>query len=145
MLFFTSFLANSNETTLNAYETTTSATTSTESDINTYDVNNSDVNISETLALNSLTSSADVESTRKWVFLVSWSPGPSLKNSEWKCWFHPLFLHFFSSIFLKIICVLTLMPTVFGKCQAKIICILIYQNFLCLHIIFLTQAGLAYL
>ena len=101
LLFFTSFLANSNETTLNAYETTTSATTSTESDVNTYDVNNSDVNISETLALNSLTSSVDVESTRKWVFLVSWSPGPSLKNSEWKHWFHPLFLHFFSSIFFK--------------------------------------------
>ena len=75
MLFSISFLANSDETTLNAYETTTSATTSTESDVNTYDVNNSDVNIpdvnnsdvniSETLALNSLPSSADVESTRK--------------------------------------------------------------------------------
>ena len=75
LLFSISFLANSDETTSNAYETTTSTTTSTESDVNTYDVNNSDVNtpdvnnsdvnISETLALNSLTSSADVESTRK--------------------------------------------------------------------------------
>ena len=33
MLF--SFLANSNETTLNAYETASSTTTSTESDVNT--------------------------------------------------------------------------------------------------------------
>ena len=33
----------------------------------------------------------------------------------------------------------------FGKCQPKIINMLIYQNFLRLHIIFLTQAGLAYL
>ena len=70
LLFAISFLANSHETTSNAYETTTSTNTSTESDVNTYDVNipvvnNSDVNISETLALNSLPSSADVESTGK--------------------------------------------------------------------------------
>ena len=65
LLFSISFLANSDETTLNAYETTTSTTTSTESDVNTYGVNNSDVNISETLALNSLPSSANVESTHK--------------------------------------------------------------------------------
>ena len=89
LLFSISFLANSDETTSNAYENTTSTTTSTESDVNTYDINNSDVNIpdvnnsvdddlseidvtiSETLTLNSLPSSADVESTRKWVFLVS--------------------------------------------------------------------------
>ena len=45
LLFSIFFLANSDETTLNAYETTTSTTTSTESDVNTYDVNNSDVNI----------------------------------------------------------------------------------------------------
>ena len=74
LLFSISFLANSNETTSNAYETTTSTTASTESDVNTYDLNNSDVNIpdvnnsdeniSEILALNSLTLSADVESTR---------------------------------------------------------------------------------
>ena len=44
LLFSISFLANSDETTSNAYETTTSTTTSTESDVNTYDVNNSDVN-----------------------------------------------------------------------------------------------------
>ena len=66
---------------MNAYENTNSTTASTESDVNTYDVNNSDANIpdvnnsdatiSETLALNSLPSSADVESTRKSVFLVS--------------------------------------------------------------------------
>ena len=70
LLFAISFLANSHETTSNAYETTTSTNASTESDVNTYDVNipvvnNSDVNISETLALNSLPSSADVESTGK--------------------------------------------------------------------------------
>ena len=75
LLFSISFLANYDEATSNAYETTTSRTTSTKSDVNTYDVNNSDVNIpdvnksdvniSETLALNSLPSSADVESTRK--------------------------------------------------------------------------------
>ena len=66
MLFSIYFLANSNETASNAYETTTSTTTSTESDVNTYDINNSDVNIpdvnnsdvsiSETLTLNSLPS-----------------------------------------------------------------------------------------
>ena len=44
LLFSISFLANSDETTSNAYETTTSTTISTESDANTYDVNNSDVN-----------------------------------------------------------------------------------------------------
>ena len=81
LLFSISFLAGSDETTSNAYETTTSTTTSTESHVNIYDINNSDVNIpdvnnsdgtiSETLTLNSLPSSADVESTRKWVFLVS--------------------------------------------------------------------------
>ena len=75
LLFSISFLANSDETTSNAYETITSTTTSTESDVNNYDVNNSDVNIpdvnnsnvnvSETLALNSLLSSADAEGTRK--------------------------------------------------------------------------------
>ena len=75
LLFSISFLANSDETTSNAYETITSTTTSTESDVNNYDVNNSDVNIpdlnnsnvnvSETLALNSLLSSADAESSRK--------------------------------------------------------------------------------
>ena len=65
LLFSISFLANSDETTLNAYETTTSTTASTEPDVNTYGVNNSDVNISETLALNSLPSSANVESTHK--------------------------------------------------------------------------------
>ena len=76
LLFSFSFLANSDETTLNAYETTTSTTTSTESDVNTYNVNNFDVNIpdannsdiiniSETLALSSLPPSADVESTRR--------------------------------------------------------------------------------
>ena len=75
LLFSISFLVNSDETTSNAYETTTSTTTSTESDVNTYDVNNSEVyipdvnnsnvNISETFALNSLPSLADVESTRK--------------------------------------------------------------------------------
>ena len=65
LLFSISFLANSDETTLNAYETTTSTTASTESDVNTYGVNNSDVNISETLVLNSLPSSANVESTHK--------------------------------------------------------------------------------
>ena len=68
--FSISFLGNSDETTSNTYENTTSTTTSTESDVHTYDVNssdvnNSDVNISETLALNSLPSSADVESTHK--------------------------------------------------------------------------------
>ena len=72
LLFFCiSFLANSDETISNAYETTTSTT---ESDVNTYDINNSDINIadvnnsdvnlSETLALNSLPS-ADVESPHK--------------------------------------------------------------------------------
>ena len=75
LLFSISFLANSDETTSNAYETITSTTTSTESDVNNYDVNNSDgnipdvtnsnVNVSETLALNSLLSSADAEGTRK--------------------------------------------------------------------------------
>ena len=35
------------------------------SDVYIHDVNNSDVNISETLALNSLPSSADMQSTRK--------------------------------------------------------------------------------
>ena len=75
ILFSISFLANSDVTTSNVYETTTSTTTSTESDVNTYDVNNSDVNIpdgdnsdvniSETLALNSLPSSDDLESTHK--------------------------------------------------------------------------------
>ena len=75
LLFSISFLANSDETTSNAYETITSTTTSTESDVNNYDVNNSDVNIpdlnnsnvnvSETLALNSWLSSADAESSRK--------------------------------------------------------------------------------
>ena len=85
LLFSISFLVNSDETTSNEYETTTSTTTSTESDVNSYDVNNSDVNsydvnnsdvnipdvknsdvnICQTLALNSLPSSADVESTRK--------------------------------------------------------------------------------
>ena len=74
LLFSIPFLANSDEKTSNAYETTTSTTASTESDVNTYDVNNSDVNIpdannsnvtiSETLTLNSLPSSAYVESTR---------------------------------------------------------------------------------
>ena len=74
LLFSISFLANSDETTSNAFETITSTTTSTKSDVNTYDVNNSDVNIPhvnntdvniyETLAsLNSLRSSTDVEST----------------------------------------------------------------------------------
>ena len=65
LLFFISFSVNSDETTSNAYETTTSTNTSTESNVNTYDVNIPDVNISETLALNSLPSSADVENTRK--------------------------------------------------------------------------------
>ena len=75
LLFSIFFLVNSDETTSNAYETATSETTSTESDVNTYDVNNSEVyipdvnnsnvNISETFALNSLPSLADVESTRK--------------------------------------------------------------------------------
>ena len=75
LLFPISFLANSEETSSNAYGTTTSRTTSTESNVNKYDVNNSDVNIpdvndpdvyiSETLALKSLPWSADVESTRK--------------------------------------------------------------------------------
>ena len=75
LLFSISFLANSDETTSNAYGTPASTTFSTESDVNTYDVNNSDVNIpdvnnsdvyiSETLALKSLPWSADVESTRK--------------------------------------------------------------------------------
>ena len=80
LLFSISFLANSDETTSNAYETITSTTTSTESDVNNYDVNNydvnnsdvnipdvnnSNVNVSETLALNSLLSSADAEGTRK--------------------------------------------------------------------------------
>ena len=74
-LFSSSFLANSDETASNAYETTNSTTTSNESVVNIYDVNNSDVNIPdvsnsdvnicETLALNSLPSSADVENTRK--------------------------------------------------------------------------------
>ena len=64
LLFPISFLANSEETTSNAYGTTTSRTTSTESNVNNYDVNNSDVYIpdvndsdvyiSETLALKSL-------------------------------------------------------------------------------------------
>ena len=64
LLFPISFLANSEETSSNAYGTTTSRTTSTESNVNKYDVNNSDVNIpdvndpdvyiSETLALKSL-------------------------------------------------------------------------------------------
>ena len=45
MLFSISFLANSDETILNAYENTNSKTASTESDVNTYDVNNSVVNI----------------------------------------------------------------------------------------------------
>ena len=75
LLFSISFLANSDKRTSNPYETTTSKTTSTESDVNTYDVNNShvnipgvnnsDANIPKTLALNSLPSSANVESTRK--------------------------------------------------------------------------------
>ena len=75
LLFSISFLANSDKTTSNAYESTTSTTTSTESGVNTYDVNNSDVNIpdvnnsdvniSKKMALNSLPSSDDVESTRK--------------------------------------------------------------------------------
>ena len=37
------------------------------------------------------------------------------------------------------------LTSVFGKCQPKLIYVLIYQNFLHLHIIFLMQAGLAYL
>ena len=45
LLFSISFLASSGETTLNAYETTTSTTTSTETDVNTYNVNKCDVNI----------------------------------------------------------------------------------------------------
>ena len=53
LLFFISSLVNSDETTSNAYETTNSTNTSTESNVNTYDVNIPDVNFSETLALNS--------------------------------------------------------------------------------------------
>ena len=67
---------------MNAYETTSSTTTSTESDVNTYNVNSSDVNIpavnnsdvntSEKFTLKSLPSSAYVESTRK----SFWYTGP---------------------------------------------------------------------
>ena len=53
LLFFISSLVNSDETTSNAYETTNSTNTSTESNVNTFDVNIPDVNFSETLALNS--------------------------------------------------------------------------------------------
>ena len=42
------------------------------SDVNFPDVNNSDITISETLTMNSLPSSADVESTRK----SFWYPSP---------------------------------------------------------------------
>ena len=109
LLFSVSFLAHSDETTSNAYETTNSTNASTESDVNTYDVNSSDVNfpdvnnsditISETLTMNSLPSSADVESTRK----SFWYPSP--QALLWKIQSGStgfiLFLHFFSLIFFK--------------------------------------------
>ena len=152
LLFSISFLANSDETTSNAYETTNSTTASTESDVNTYDVNSSDVNIldvnnsnitiSETLTMNSLPSSADVESTRK----SFWYTSP--QALLWKIWsgstgFILCFCIFSLGFFLKTICVLKLMSTVFGKRQPKLIYVLISRNFFHLHIIFLTQAGLA--
>ena len=65
---------------------------------------------------------------------MSWSPSTSLKNSEWKHWFHFLFQHFFSSIYFKDnMCFKTNVHCVW---HFKLICVLIYQKFLCLHIIF---------
>ena len=148
LLFSISFLANSDATS-NAFETTTSTATSTESDVNTSDVNipdvnNSDVNTSETLALTLYPHQL------MWKALASksfWYPGPQAlwKIRSGSTGFILCSCVFSLQFFVKTICLLKLTPTVFGKCQPKLICVLIYQNFLHLDIIFLTQAGLAYL
>ena len=70
-----------------------------------------------------------------WKALAStsfWYPGPPVLLGDIRnrsTGFILCFCIFLSSFFLKATCVFQLKSTVFGKCQPKLICVLIYQNF----------------